>query len=130
MHREPEQVAAPGDRVLFEGRGAGFLEQSVAKQLRFAGALLSAGTLPATLVKALSGAQPNEFRLYASDGGAQHYVLRVVERVPAGTKPYTDVREPLGREIEADKVGAAVRDYAAKLRKVQKIDVLITRIAG
>jgi hypothetical protein len=101
-----------------------------ADQLRFAGALLSAGAMPATLVKALSGAQPNEFRRYASDDGAQHYVLRVVEQVPAGTRPYTDVREPLGREIEAEKVGAAVRDYAAKLRKVQKIEVLITRIAG
>jgi parvulin-like peptidyl-prolyl isomerase len=100
-----------------------------AEQLRFAGALLSAGTLPATLVKALSGAQPNEYRLYASDDGAQHYVLRVVERVPAGIKAYVDVREPLGREIEAEKVGAAVRDYAAKLRKVQKVDVLISRIA-
>ena len=50
--------------------------------------------------------------------------------MPPSVKPYADVREELAREVEAEKIAAAVKDYAAKLRKVQKVDVIITRIAG
>jgi hypothetical protein len=101
-----------------------------ARQLRFGGALLSASGLPPSLVKALSGAQPGEFRRYASDDGTQHDLLRVAEEVAPGLRPYAEVREPLAREVESDKVSAAVRDYAAKLRKVQRVELLITRLVG
>ena len=101
-----------------------------AQQVRFGGALQSASGLPASLVKALSGAQPGEYRLYASDDGAQHYVLRVVSQVEAGVRPYPEVREALAREVEAEKVGAAVHEYADQLRKVRPVDLLITRLAG
>jgi len=56
-------------------------------------------------------------------------VVRVVNQVAPGVQPYADVREKLGREVESQKLAAAVRDYAAKLRQVQKIDVIVTRIA-
>ena len=100
------------------------------QNLQFQGALVSANTMPASLVKALTGAQPGDYRLYAADDGAQHYVVRMVEQVAPSVQPYADVREKLGREVEADKIAAAIQDYAAKLRKVQKVDVLITRISG
>jgi hypothetical protein len=45
-------------------------------------------------------------------------------------KPYADVRTELAREVEGEKVAAALREYAAKLRQVQKVDVIITRISG
>jgi DNA-directed RNA polymerase beta' subunit len=100
------------------------------RKLQLEGALLSGNTLPPTLVKALTGAKPGADRLYASDDGAQHFVIRVVDVVPPAVRPYVEVREQLGRELEAEKLGVAVRDYAAKLRKVQKVDVIITRIAS
>lgn len=100
------------------------------RKLQLDGALVSANTLPASLAKALTGARPGDYRLYAADDGAQHWVVRVVDQVAPGVRPYADVREQLGRELEAGKLAAAVRDYAGKLRKVQKVDVLIARIAG
>lgn len=98
--------------------------------LRLDGALVSANTLPASLAKALTGAVAGDLRLYAADDGAQHYVVRVKEHIPPSVRPYLDVREKLAREVEAEKIAGAVRDYAARLRQVQKVDVLLTRISG
>lgn len=101
-----------------------------AQQVAAGGALLSVHTIPASLTRALSGAKAGELRLYSTDDGTQHYVLRVADQVPPGVQPYLDVREPLAREVEGEKVTAALKEYAGKLRKVQKVDVVITRIVG
>jgi hypothetical protein len=98
--------------------------------LQFTGTPVSVKGMPASLAKALTGAQPGDYRLYVTDDGKQHYVLRVVNQVPPTVKPYADVREELAREVESEKIGAAVKDYAAKLRKVQKVEVIIVRIAS
>jgi len=117
---DPEWVRANAEGRLKPGE----------ERLQLQGALLSVNTLPQTLVKVLVGAQPGDYRLYASDDGAQHYVVRVADQVVPSVQPYTEVREKLAREVEGDKVSAAIKDYAARLRKVQKVDVLITRIVG
>jgi hypothetical protein len=98
--------------------------------LRLQGAPVSATAMPPSLAKALTGAQRGDQRLYASDDGKQHYLIRVVEQIPPSVKPYTDVREELAREVEGEKIAAALKDYAARLRKIQKVDVIITRIGG
>ena len=100
------------------------------QSLGFAGTPVSVNTMPPSLVKALAGAQTGDYRLYATDDGKQHYVVRVAEQIPPSVKPYTDVREALAREVEGDKISAAMADYAARLRAVQKVDVIIVRIAG
>jgi hypothetical protein len=94
------------------------------------GAPVSANTMPPSLAKVMTGAQRGDYRLYASDDGKQHYVIRVLEQIPPSVKPYADVREELAREVEGEKIAAAVKDYTAKLRGVQKVDVIITRIGG
>jgi hypothetical protein len=101
-----------------------------AQQFQLQGAPVSANTMRPSLVKVLTGAQRGDYRLYASDDGKQHFVIRVLEQIPPSVKPYTDVREQLAREVEAEKIAGALKDYAAKLRQVQKVDVLITRIAS
>jgi parvulin-like peptidyl-prolyl isomerase len=98
--------------------------------LQFQGTPISVKGMPPSLAKALTGAQPGDYRLYATDDGKQHYVLRVVGQTPPSVKPYPDVREELAREVESEKIAAAVRDYAAKLRKAQTVDVIIVRIAS
>jgi nitroreductase len=98
--------------------------------LQFQGTPLSVKGMPVSLAKTLTGAQPGDYRLYATDDGKQHYVLRVAGQIPPSVKPYADVREDLAREVEAEKIGAAVKDYAAKLRKAQKVDVIVVRIAS
>jgi len=124
-----EQLRGGTDPDWLRANATGLLKPE-AQQLRFDGTLLSAATLPASLVKALAGAQRGDLRLHASDDGRQHSVVRVLDQVAPGTKPYPEVRETLAREVEAEKIGAAVRDYAAKLRGVQPVDVLIGRMAG
>ena len=86
--------------------------------------------MPPSLVKVMTGAQRGDYRLYTTDDGKQHYVIRVLEQVPPSAKPYADVREELAREVEGEKIAAGVKDYAAKLRSIQKVDVIITRIGG
>lgn len=100
------------------------------QQLRLEGALVSAAGLPASLAKALGGARAGEYRRWSADDGAEHYLLRIVDQVPPGVRPYQDAREALAREVQGEKVSAAVRDYAAKLRQVQPVEVLVTRLAG
>ena len=99
-------------------------------QVPLDGALISVSGMPPSLARALTGARPGDYRLYATDDGAQHYVVRIRESVAPAVRPYEDVREQLGRELEGEKIVAAVRDYAGKLRKVQKVEILITGIAG
>jgi parvulin-like peptidyl-prolyl isomerase len=98
--------------------------------LQFQGTPVSVTGMPPSLVKTLTGSQPGDYRLYATDDGKQHYVMRVAASMPPVVKPYADVREDLAREVESEKIAAAVRDYAARLRKVQKVDVFVVRIAS
>jgi hypothetical protein len=100
------------------------------QQFQLQGAPVSANTMPPSLVKVMTGAQRGDYRLYTTDDGKQHYVIRVLEQVPPSAKPYADVREELAREVEGEKIAAGVKDYAAKLRSIQKVDVIITRIGG
>jgi hypothetical protein len=94
------------------------------------GAPISVNAMPKALAKALIGSQRGDYRLYASDDGKQHYVIRVIEQIAPNVKPYADVRTDLAREVEGEKVAAALREYAVKLRQIQKVDVVITRISG
>ena len=123
------KVKAGTDLAFMKNNAEGRLKPE-AQQLTFDGALLSTNTLPASLTKALAGAGPGDLRLYDAEGGAQHYLVKVTEYQPPGVRPYEDMREKMARELEAQKIAAAIKDYAAKLRKVQKVDVNITRIAG
>ena len=124
-----EKLKGGTDREWIRANAEGRLKPEE-QRLQLQGALLSVNTLPPSLVKVLTGAQPGDDRLYASDDGAQHYVVRVADQVAPSVQPYTEVREKLAREVEGEKVAAAIKGYAARLRKVQKVDVLITRIVG
>jgi hypothetical protein len=117
---DPEWLRANADGRLDPAR----------QQLRLDGGLVAASALPASLARALTGARPGEYRRYASDDGAQHYVVRVVDQVAPGVRPYQDAREQLARQLQGEKVAAALRDYAARLRQVQQVEVLVTRLVG
>lgn len=117
---DPEWLRANADGRLEQGK----------QQLSLGGGLVSASALPASLAKALTGARAGEYRRYASDDGAQHYVLRVVDQVPPGVRPYAEAREQVARELQGEKVAQAVREYAAKLRQVRQVEVLVTQLVG
>ena len=124
-----EKLKAGTDLEWLRANGEGQLKPEE-QMFSFQGAPISVNAMPPSLAKALTGAQRGDYRLYASDDGKQHFVLRVLEQIPPTVKPYADVREELAREAEGKKIAASLKDYAGKLRQVQKVEILITRIAG
>lgn len=124
-----DKLKAGTDLEWLRANGEGQLQEKD-NPMQLQGAPVSVNAMPKSLAKALTGSQRGDYRLYASDDGKQHYVLRVIEQIAPSVKPYADVRTELAREVEGEKVAAALRDYAVKLRSVQKVDVFITRISG
>jgi hypothetical protein len=124
-----DKLKAGTDLEWLRANGEGQLTEKD-QPMQLQGAPISVNSMPKSLVTALTGAQRGDYRLYASDDGKQHYVIRVIEQIAPTVKPYADVRTDLAREVEGEKVAAALREYAAKLRQVQKVDVIITRISG
>ncbi len=98
------------------------------RSLQLDGGLVSANTVPADLMRAISGARAGEYRVYAA-GSAEVYVVRVAERMPPSPQPYVEARDTIVKKLSAEKLASALQDYAARLRKAQRVDVLITRIA-
>jgi parvulin-like peptidyl-prolyl isomerase len=98
------------------------------RSLQLDGRTVSVTTLPRDLASALAGARSGEYRLYAANQ-AEVYVIRVVEHVPPTTQPYAEAREAIARKLFDEKLARAVGEYADKLRKAQRVDVLIARVS-
>jgi parvulin-like peptidyl-prolyl isomerase len=97
------------------------------RSLQLEGRTLSVGSLPPGLAEAISGAKSGEYRLFSPRQG-EHYVVKIEERVPPTTQPYAVAREDLAKRIFNEKVTRGIQEYAAKLRKAQRVDVLVTRV--
>jgi hypothetical protein len=98
------------------------------RSLQFDGRTVSEKTLPRDLARALAGARSGEYRLYAPRE-AEVYVVRVVEQVPPATQPYAEAREAIAKRLFNEKLARAIAEYADKLRKAQRVEVLITRVS-
>lgn len=98
------------------------------RSLQFDGRTVSAATLPPGLAKALTGTREGDYRLYSAREG-EVYVVRVVDQAAPAAEPYADARESIAKKLFDDRLTGALHDYAARLRKAQRVDVLITRIA-
>jgi parvulin-like peptidyl-prolyl isomerase len=99
------------------------------RRLQFDGNTVSVTTLPPDLARTLTGTRAGEYRLYAASE-TEVYVIRVVAQTPPSTKPYAEVRESIAKKLYEDKMTRAIDDYGAKLRKVQRVDVLIARVSA
>jgi parvulin-like peptidyl-prolyl isomerase len=93
------------------------------------GATLSEKGLPPALVTALSGSKAGDVRLFAP-AEAEVYVVRVLEETPPGQEPYVETREPIAKKLYNEKVNAALKDYAAKLRASGDVKVFVTSVGG
>jgi parvulin-like peptidyl-prolyl isomerase len=98
------------------------------RSLQFDGRTVSVSTFQPGLAKVLAGARAGEYRLFAADE-AEVYVIRVLDQIPPSTQPYEQARDEIVKKLYSAKVDGAIADYAAKLRKAQRVDVLITRVA-
>jgi len=61
---------------------------------------------------------------------SEHYVIHVVEELPARLQPYEEAREAIGRKLQAEHLRKALGEYAEKLRKVHPVQVFVTRIGA
>lgn len=98
------------------------------RTVQFDGRTVSVNALPPALAKALVGVHAGEYRLYAASDH-EVYVVRVVDQTPPSTKPYADAREAVARKLLDERFSRAIREYADRLRKAQRVDVLIAEVS-
>jgi parvulin-like peptidyl-prolyl isomerase len=90
--------------------------------LEFGGQLLAATTLPEEVRKAVSGASPGDYRLYADPGNA-YYVLDIRERIPSRPMPFESAKGVMEKKVHAEKLQSVVRDWEEKLRKASDVKI-------
>lgn len=98
------------------------------RSIQLEGHVLSASAMPRALANALTGAKTGDYRLYPARE-KEVWVVRVVELKPPQTQPYQEAREKIAKQLWNERLGVAIGDYAAKLRKAVPVQVLITRVA-
>lgn len=131
----PEKARAAMDR-LKAGTDFKWLKQNADGQVGedkrdpdLEGRTVIESSMPAELVKALTGAKAGDNRLYASPTGAS-YVLLVSGHVPEQFRPYAEVRETIRKRVFGKSMQAAIDDWAAKLRQGYEVEVFITRLGS
>jgi parvulin-like peptidyl-prolyl isomerase len=90
--------------------------------LEFGGQLLAATTLPEEVRRAVSGASPGDYRLYADPGNA-YYVLDIRERIPLRPMPFESAKGEMEKKVIAEKLQSVVRDWEEKLRKASDVKI-------
>lgn len=92
------------------------------------GATVSAKAMPPELAKALSGARKGDYRLHSE--GVGHYVVHVVDEVPASEQPYEQARASIAEKLSAERIGKAIHEAGLKLREAHEVRIFITRIGS
>jgi len=93
--------------------------------LDFKAQLLDASTLPEGVRKAISGAAPGEYRLYADPGNA-YYVLALRERIPSRPIPLESLKGVMEKKVFSEKLERVLRDWEEKLRKASDVKIYAT----
>jgi len=95
--------------------------------LHFGGTVVSKA-LPKDLLPILATTKKGDYRLYSSEG--QHYVVQVVEYTAPSVQKYEEARSDVGQKAYDEKIGRAIEEYAAKLKKAYKPKILITKLGN
>ncbi len=90
--------------------------------LKFEGTVLILSSLPEGVQKAVSGANPGDFRLYESPEG-YFYVLYIYHVVAPRLRPYEDVKSKIAENIYKDKLKKEVGVWAAKLKEYYSVTI-------
>jgi parvulin-like peptidyl-prolyl isomerase len=102
----------------------GQVEKNAPDLLTFDGKSLIVKDLPEGVRKALSGARPGDFRLYASPE-SYFYVLCVEDVVPAGPQPLEEARKAVATKVFNEKLNKAAEVWADKLRAASNVKVYL-----
>lgn len=85
--------------------------------------------MPKELVKALAGAKKGDVRLFQS-GDDEVYVVHVMDLVEPRQQTYDEVKAGLEQRVWGDALAAAIKDWAAKLRKARDVKVYLTKLGS
>jgi len=86
--------------------------------------ILSLGSMPPGMAKAVAGAHTGEYRLYEG-GEGRFYVLAIEDAIPARPQPYEEVREPISKNVLNDKIIKAIEDWFRKLRSASSVQIYL-----
>jgi hypothetical protein len=95
------------------------------KLLVFRGELLVVTTLPEGVRKAIAGAGPGDYRLYADPGNA-YYVLNLLERIPSKPMPLESVKGEMENKVFTEKIQRVIKAWEEKLRKASDVKIYAT----
>ena len=92
--------------------------------LIFDGKSFTTKDLPEGVRKVISGANPGDFKLYASPDG-HFYVLFIQGVIPSVPQPYEEVRKDIGNKVFNEKLKKLLEEFADKLRAVSEVKVYL-----
>jgi parvulin-like peptidyl-prolyl isomerase len=100
----------------------GQVDRNAPNLLTFDGRSLVVRDLPKGVRKALSGAKPGDFRLYASAEG-YFYVLSIEDVFPAKPQPLEEARRAVANKVFSQQLNKAAQVWADKLRAASVVKV-------
>ncbi len=120
-----EKLRKGTDFYWLSSNAEGQVDKNSEGLLKFEGKPLTLNSLPEEVRKALSGANPGDFRLYASPGG-HYYVLYIYHVIPAKPQPFENVKKKIAKKVFNDKVRKAIEVYADKLKEYYPVEIYAT----
>ncbi len=94
----------------------GQVDKNTQGLLKFEGMMLILSSMPEGVQEAVSGANPGDFRLYASPEG-HFYVLYIYHVVAPKLRPFDDVKAEISKIVYQDKLEKAMEVWTDKLRE-------------
>jgi parvulin-like peptidyl-prolyl isomerase len=121
-----EKLRKGADFQWLRANAEGQVDATAAENLLvFGGELLVATTLPEGVRKAIAGAGPGDYRLYA-DSGKAYYVLNLMERIPSKPMPLESVKGEMENKVFGEKIQRVIKDWEEKLRKASDVKIYAT----
>jgi parvulin-like peptidyl-prolyl isomerase len=98
-------------------------------ELKLGGTTVSANALPAELKTQLASAKKGDYRLFTTEKG-QGYVISVLEVTPPQVEPLDQARDGIRQRLLAERVTAAIKEWAGKVRQERPVKVYLTKIGS
>ena len=91
--------------------------------------VISSKAMTPAFARVVEGAKSGDYRVYAAPGD-QFYAVHVLQVTPPTLQPYEEVREAINQKLFGETLQASIEDWMAKLRKVHKVQVYLTRMGS
>lgn len=124
-----ERLKKGADFNWIKSNTEGQVDSSTPGFLSFTDTPLIIRTLPQGVQKALSGAKPEEFRLYESPEGL-FYVLYVRNVTPPALRPFEEAKEEIAKKVFNEKLNASVAEWAGKLKDSADVKIYMASPAS